>query len=218
MPAITIRHKENETVLYKGNHTNIKSCVEAAIAKHIALRGADLRYLNLSHANLDDADLVGADLTGSNLTGANLSEARLDDVNFTHCSLESACLAYSSLTNANFTNARFGGTYIDGAIIDRATFTGGSCFHLDFIATESMRDCHYIAEDGTDIAFSAPPLLLHGLSKPCVVIGNHIRIGTALYTPAQLRSFKDPALHRYRALLEALTATINPRQLMIKAA
>lgn len=212
MPIMTIRHKENDTILYKGEHRHIRHCAETAVAKGVALCGADLRHLNLSHANLDDAELTGADFTGSNLTGANLSEARLDETNFTHCSLEAACLAYSSLAGGDFTHARFGGTYIDGAIIDRAIFTGGSCFHLDFIATESMRGCRYLNEDDSEIEFSTPPLMLHGLSKPCVVIGNHIRIGTDIFTPAQLQIVKDPALYRYRALIDAFIGTIAPWQ------
>lgn len=212
MPYITITNIKNGATLYEGDFASVKECIEDAVLNNASLAYADLRYKNLSHANLDDAMLEHADFTGSNLIGANLSEAALNHASFRNCSLESACLSFSSLNSANFIGSRFGGTYIEGANIDNARFSEQSCFHLDFITTNSMRNCLYIDHIGAEYEFSTPPVLLHGLPKYIVLIGRYIKIDHQIMSTDQGLKISDPLLLRHRHLIASLIESRNPAQ------
>ena len=69
-------YTRNDDLLYSGKKRSVKAAVVEAVAKKIALYGANLRGADLYGADLRGADLGGADLRGADLKGANLGGAK----------------------------------------------------------------------------------------------------------------------------------------------
>lgn len=185
MPDLQIRHHRTGTILYAGRFRTVRDCVEQAVRDGVCLDYADLRNANLAHAALDDATLRRARLDYANLTGANLSEARLSGASFAHATLYGTCLCFSALDSCDFRGAFFGGTDVAGAVLDRGRFSTLSAFSLNFIDAGQLQNCLYHAEDGKGCAFSKPPLVLHGLAQPIVLMEEHILIGHRLLRRAE---------------------------------
>lgn len=74
---VEIKNRFTGSVLFEGEFTSIKLCLEAAVKVHAPLGGADLRGADLRDADLRDAYLGGADLTDADLTDADLRGADL---------------------------------------------------------------------------------------------------------------------------------------------
>lgn len=163
-------------ILFQGQYECFKSCLEDAVRKKINLSAADLRNQNLNNANLDDAILPFADFTNANLSGANLSESTLTNAIFKNTTLYNCCLCYSNLKNCNFTHAQFGATDINGAIICASTFSGLSCFSLNFMSAQLMHGCYYIDADTNKLEMSSPPIVINGIHKHPIVILDKVTI------------------------------------------
>ncbi len=176
--------------LYCGEFSTFRDCVEAAITHGASLRHADLRRAKLLNAMLDGADLRGADFTGTNLNGANLSEAKLDNALFYGTGLINGVLCESSLKDAQFIDSRFGATLIDSALLDRAHFSGLSTFTLDFTGVRSMRHCRFLNPCGTLCPMTRPPVVIHGLSRPFIVLDQHLKIGHTVHS-METQSVRD---------------------------
>ena len=78
-----IKHRFNGSVLFSGEFSSLKLCVEAAVSQGADLRGANLQEADLRGANLREADLREvylreADLLEVYLRGANLRGADLN--------------------------------------------------------------------------------------------------------------------------------------------
>lgn len=169
MRVFSITSYIDNTILYEGQFSSMKACLEQAVSENTPLRHANLTKLNLANANLDDAALEHAGFKGSNLTGANLSEARLLGSNFTNTSLYNTCLAYSNLQNCDFRHVSFGATDITGSTINNNLFTLGSCPHLDLMHVESMENCIFEhAEDQHRLSY--PPMVLQGVTNTPIIL------------------------------------------------
>ena len=72
MAKIQIKLKWSNKILFEGEYSSTKECLEDASLRGADLRGANLRGANLRGADLGDADLRGADLRGADLGDANL--------------------------------------------------------------------------------------------------------------------------------------------------
>lgn len=182
--------------LYSGEYPTFRDCVEGAVTGSISLHHADLRRANLLNAMLDGADLRGADFTGTNLGGANLSEASLDNALFYGTCLINAVLCESSLKGAQFIDSSFGATLIDSALLDQAHFSGLSTFTLDFTGVKTMRHCRFLNPCGTLCPMTRPPVVIHGLSHPFIVLDQHLKIGRGV-RPLDTKISRDscPAGH-----------------------
>ncbi len=93
------------------------------------LQDADLGYANLQGASLDGAELQGADLRGAELQradlgGANLQEAELSDANLQEAELWFANLQGADPRRANLQGADLGGAKLQGANLEGARLTG----------------------------------------------------------------------------------------------
>jgi len=164
--------------LFAGFFKDFKTCLEDAVIRHIPLNHIDLKGKNLSNANLDDGIFGYADFSGANLTGSNISESYCKGANFEGASLFNTCFAYSNLSSCNFTNASFGACDISGAIIDGSKFSTLSAFTIDFTKTKQMRNCVFLANDGSISSLSTPPICITGIDKsPIIMLDEHIYRG-----------------------------------------
>ena len=112
---IEIKHWLTGSVLFEGDFSCLKECVESAVRN-----GASLNRASLNRASLDGASLVGASLVGASLNGASLVGARL----------VGASLVGASLDGARLDGARLDGASLNGALRRYAqiAFTGhGEC-------------------------------------------------------------------------------------------
>ena len=185
MPRVQIKNHRTGTVLFEGDFTTAKACVEQAVRDSVCLDYADLHNANLCNAMLDDALMRHARLDYANLTGANLSEARLDGTSFASATLHASCLCYSSLNNANFDSAQFGATDITGCALRKGRFSGLSAFTLNFIDAGVMDNCLYRSTAGVACPLSKPPLVLQGMDLPVILLDRHLKIGPLV------RPFRD---------------------------
>ena len=71
MPHMQIMSRWAGVVLFEGEFSTMRLCVEAAKSS------VNLRLANLIHANLSGANLSGANLSDANLSDANLSGAKI---------------------------------------------------------------------------------------------------------------------------------------------
>ena len=76
-----IKHRYTNSILFSGEFSSLRLCVEVAVSSRASLSRADLSGANLYGANLSGANLSGANLYGANLYGANLSGANLSGAN-----------------------------------------------------------------------------------------------------------------------------------------
>lgn len=173
-----IRHKTTGTILFEGRFASDALCAEEAVQRHTDLSCADLRFWNLQGANLDNAQLRGADLGHCNLANANLSECNLENTDLAGATLVGACLAETALSGADMTGAQFGATDIAGAVFDHCRFNTLSALHLPFHDAQSLYKCVFEFADGGRVTFSAPPIVIAGLSPtPIYIIEHNIFIG-----------------------------------------
>ncbi len=177
MAYIEIKSVKTGDVLFGGNFTDVKSCLENAVAAGIALEGADLRGQVLCGAALDGARMRGARFSGANMTGANMSEADFSDSDFCDAHLPDACFCFSGLRGCDFSGALFGATDIAGARLSGARFSTHSAFTLNFTDAEEVSACLFMDSDGRLFRFSGTPVVLQGLALPIVLLDEHMRIG-----------------------------------------
>lgn len=181
MELYRISSVRTRSLLFEGRYSSFGRCLEAALAKGIDLRNADLRRKNLSCANLDDACLEGADFRDANLTGVNLTEARLNRCDFSGALLFDACFGYSELRECLFRRTRFGGTDFAGADLSGSVFSGREALFVDFAGISSMEGVLYESEDGQTCGMSWPPMVLSGFSHPVAVLDGHFLIGRTMF-------------------------------------
>lgn len=187
MTKYQLRSTQNHAVLFEGEFTSFRACLERAIYLKLNLDHIDLRHQNLSNASLDEARMHGADFTGANLSGANISEARLAGARFTGAALYNTCLALSDLAGCDFENASFGATDVFGAVLSHARFSTLSCFTLDFTRVQAMQGCVFINPDGRVSRMSRPPVVIQGLSvSPVVMMDEDVRAGQNLIDRARI--------------------------------
>ena len=180
MKQVEIRHIDGRTILFTGKFRTVKEALETAAAKGIALGGADLRRANLVNAQLDDISLRGACLAGANLMGANLSEGDFTAADFTGAGLQNACFAASILDGCDFDGAQFGATDIAGASLRGCRFTTLSAFSLGFRDAAVLEDCRFDDLSGPVCPFSRPPVVIHGLDYPVIIMDRHMKIGASI--------------------------------------
>jgi hypothetical protein len=96
-------------ILFSGEYTNQRECVEDAVRKETDLHRASLDGASLDRARLDGARLVGASLVGASLDGASLDGARLVGASLVGASLVGASLVGASLDGASLDGARLVG-------------------------------------------------------------------------------------------------------------
>jgi len=182
MKSILIRDYRNGAVIFSGCYSDLGTALAAAVAAGHDLAYADLSRANLVNAALDEAQLRGARLCGANLTGANMSEGCYDGADFSNACLHGACLAGASLRDCNFDGALFGATDIAAARLGGCQFSTLSAFGLNFADTAQLEACTFIDPAGQHCPFSRPPLLLHGLPVPVVLMDEHLKIGSHVKT------------------------------------
>jgi len=103
-------------VIFHGEFSSLRLCVEAAVKSRASLYGANLYRADLSGADLYRADLSGASLYGANLSGADLYGADLSG-------------AY--LSGANLSGAKWReGATLKRAPVKEATRSDGYLFRL----------------------------------------------------------------------------------------
>ena len=113
-------------ILFSGEYTNQRECVEDAVNKNTDLHRARLDGARLDGARLDGARLDGASLDGARLDGASLDSAMLDGASLVgamldHASLNGASLVGASLVGASLVRASLVGASLVGASLDRAS-------------------------------------------------------------------------------------------------
>ena len=114
MSLMQIKHRWTNTVLFDGDFTTMKVCIEAARKKSADLRGADLRGAGLRGAYLHGAALGGADLRGADLRGVALGGA----------DLRGAALRGAGLRGADLRGAYLHGAALHGAALRGAKIKG----------------------------------------------------------------------------------------------
>lgn len=182
MKLIQLRSKQDSSIiLYEGTHKSAGKALEYAINYNVNLDGADLRNTTLCNISLDGAKINGADFSGANLTGANLSEAELTNCNFSEAALYNACFSWSDLSFCNFRYALMGATDISGAVLNGSLFAGLSTFSLKFRDATSMKSCHYSEFDGKIWHMSSPPIVVLGLERDIVLVGEGVLVGNSGY-------------------------------------
>ncbi|MCC6597668.1 MAG: pentapeptide repeat-containing protein [Alphaproteobacteria bacterium] len=187
MTQYQLRSTQNNSLIFEGNFTSFRACLEHAVNLRLNLEHIDLSHKNLSNAHLDEALLRGANFTGTNLSGANLSDSQLSGACFDSAALYNTCLALSDLEGCNFENASFGATDIHGTILDHARFSTLSCFSLDFTRARQMGGCHFVNPDGRICRMSRPPIVIRGLGRePLVLMDEDIKAGHNLLDRTRL--------------------------------
>ena len=170
--------KDSNKTIFCGFYKDFKTCLEEAVKRRTPLNNINLSGKNLTNANLDDGIFANADFSNTNLSGANISESYCKGASFENASLFNTCLAYSNLSACNFKGASFGATDMSASILDGAQFSTLSAFTIDFTKTRQMRDCTFIANDGSISRLSKPPIVITGLQPtPIVMLDEHIYSG-----------------------------------------
>ena len=67
-----IKHRYTNSILFSGEFSSLRLCVEVAVSSRANLSRADLSGAHLSRATLSRATLSRAHLSGANLSGADL--------------------------------------------------------------------------------------------------------------------------------------------------
>lgn len=178
MKNYQIQHTKTGQTIYEGRFNTFKQCLEDAVTKGINLENADLRNQNLQNINIDTAQLYGAVFDESNLNDANLSEGQFELSSFKNTSLIGACMAESNYKHCDFSGASFGANTVAGSCFDHATFNTLSCFTLDFLSLETMKNCRFEGASGNSYNLSKPPIVITGLfSTPIIFLNNEILLG-----------------------------------------
>jgi hypothetical protein len=126
-----IKSRFTGDVIFHGEFSSLRLCVEAAVKSRANLSGADLSGANLSGANLSRANLYGANLSGADLSGANLSGANLYGANLYGANLSGADLYGANLYGANLYGAKWReGATLKRAPVKEATRSDGYLFRL----------------------------------------------------------------------------------------
>lgn len=201
MPSFTITsHKTNE-ILFEGDFVSLRKCVESAVANNVSLRCAYLANADLSHACLDGADFTDACLDGTDLTDTNLSEADLTGASCVGANCTQTCFCETRLTQVNFRDASFCLTLLTDALIDACLFTCPSALTLPF--SQARLGQNLYEHDGKPLAFTAPPIVVTGLSQVLAFLDDTALIGNRAYPresapfdlPEALKTFTLAALH-----------------------
>jgi uncharacterized protein YjbI with pentapeptide repeats len=219
MQLYTIKRQQTGNIIFSGQFSNFRACIEQAIIDEISLFQADLHGTNLLNAELDGGDFRQADFTGSNLSGANASECRMQGANLTGATLHGAVLCESDFDKALFDTALFGATDVFGCVLSACHFSTLSAFALNFSEAKTMSGSHFENPCGTQCAMSRPPLVINGLNQTIIMMDQHIKIGARVFaleeftnlTPlSRLRGrLGDINLSRLRVNLEQLAHVLD---------
>ncbi len=167
-------------ILFEGRFHSVRQGVEMAIAEGVNLSGANLRKANLLNAMMDGANLKGACFWGANLTGADMAGCDLSQADFRTASLAGVCLAQADATKADFSGAYFSRTIIREADLTQTRFSCPSLFTLDLNEAGSLKNAIYCHRGEVDCDLSMMPIVIRGLEKPLVFMGDKVLIGTEL--------------------------------------
>lgn len=131
-----VRHKYEDTILYRGEAENFKKFIERLVRDkkslcNIKIEGEDLSGINLSGAKLRGSYLYRVNLSNADLTGADLTDVGIHNSNLTgvdlYCAdLIAAVLASVDLTGACLAGASFVGAYIQDVILTGAKLNWSS--------------------------------------------------------------------------------------------
>ncbi len=190
MTYFLIKKTGTDDVLFEGNYTEFKFCVEAAVRQQIALNFADLRGANLMNAELDEGCFKGARFDHANLTGANMSESNLEEASFYGAVLYNTCLCEANMKDAQFLGAGFGATDLSYADIRGACFDTSSALDLKFSEVENMDQALYYDRTGVICEMSRPPITIKGLEYPVVLFDQHMKVGSAVLSYGMWRELK----------------------------
>ena len=189
MPYLEIRKYTDNSLIFSGNFSCYKHCIEDAVKNKITLDHVNLAHMNLTNANLDGADMPYADFQGTNLTGANLSEAKLENSNLSNTSLYNTCLAYSQLDKCNFIGTSFGATDITGASLTYSKFSTLSCFDLNFEHAKSIHGCVFKTIENKSFSMTIPPVILKGLFRtPIIILDDIVKIGSRTFPKSNFKN------------------------------
>ena len=78
----------SNVVLFSGEYTTKKQCLEAAVKQGIDLTNANLSDLDLTNTDLTNVKLVNAYFAGSDLTDADFSGSDISDAEFWGCKMK----------------------------------------------------------------------------------------------------------------------------------
>lgn len=176
---IKLKKAGSETVIYAGEFSSIKSCVEAAIRDNLCLDYVDLRGANLMNAELDDAQMRYARFDQANLSGANMSSGHFDGASFRGALLCNVCLCESVLRQCQFFDAALDGCDLAWADISGSAFDGLGSLNLNFSDVLLMNDTKYYDHTGVVCGMSRPPMVLRGLRYCVAFFDDHLKIGGA---------------------------------------
>ena len=119
---VQIPHWFTGRILFEGEFSNRKTCLEQGVKEGISFQGSGLRS-----ADLIDADLSGADLSDANLRGVILRGANLIDADFS-----GACLTNTNLSDADLTNADLRAADLTNAKLIDADLTNANLTNTNF--------------------------------------------------------------------------------------
>jgi uncharacterized protein YjbI with pentapeptide repeats len=112
---IEIKCRYTDEVLFEHTAENntMLLTLQAAVAAHADLAGANLDGAILDGVNFSGANIFGAHLDVASLAGANLTRAILGGASLAEANLAGTCLAGASLGGANLAGAILAGANLD---------------------------------------------------------------------------------------------------------
>ena len=109
-----IKNRKTGEIIFSGEYSSMRECVEDAVRKKISLQWAYLQGVDLQDADLQDADLQWASLRWSGLQGSILQRSRLQGADLQGARLQRVDLQDADLQDAGLYVANFHG--VAGAI------------------------------------------------------------------------------------------------------
>ncbi|NCO03632.1 MAG: pentapeptide repeat-containing protein [Alphaproteobacteria bacterium] len=164
--------------LFKSSYITIKESVEEAVSEGASLHNINLRGAKLSGARLDMAKMNHACLWGADLTGADMSDGLFKGADFRTAILKDTCLADSDCGGANFHGAYFSRTILNGTHLSQSKFSCPSLFSCDLSHVQTLRGAVFCHQGEIDCPMDHPPIVIHGLHQPIVIMGHDLLIGT----------------------------------------
>jgi len=164
----------------------MRGTLEQAVERGVDLSHANLRRARLNGANLDGMVAVGACFWGADLAYTDLSGCNLKDADLRNTDLKDSCLAESNLAGSNLQGAYFSGTILRQCNMEDVVLSCPSFFTCDLNEVKNFSGALYRHKGELDITFEQTPIVINGLSRRLVALGNVILWGEQALVAPQL--------------------------------